>query len=206
VGGRSKLLGLEATFAVSEVLRGDYTNRTIVLHYYRWETPFKTFDPLSASGTDVNSPALIFLTPTDTNKFLLYLVGDGPTRYAPASGQLDSARQAVVSQKGKLRAHAQAPRPRPETDHANWVESCLRDFQYVQVGMTRGEIESKLSKDGGLQSVSPIRFVHPSCAYFKVDVAFDFKRDAADQNRAIEGKDDKCTRVSKPYIERPFLD
>jgi hypothetical protein len=72
--------------------------------------------------------------------------------------------------------------------------------------MTRGEIEGKLSKDGGLQGVSPVRFAHPACGYFKVDVEFEFKRDAADQNRAIQNKDDKATRVSKPYIERPFLD
>jgi len=105
-----------------------------------------------------------------------------------------------------LRAQAQPPRHQPDTDHAKWVEMCLKDLESIKVGMTRGEIEGKLSKDGGLQSVSPFRFAHPACASFKIDVQFDFKRNPSDQNRAVWGKDDKATKVSKPYIERPFLD
>ena len=89
--GGNKLLGVEATFAVSKVLKSDFTNRTVVLHYYRWENPYKTSDVESAIGSDVNSPGLIYLTPTNANQFLLYLVSDGTSRYAPASGQLDSA-------------------------------------------------------------------------------------------------------------------
>jgi hypothetical protein len=60
--------------------------------------------------------------------------------------------------------------------------------------------------DGGLQGASPVRFAHPACAYFKIDVEFEFKRNAADQGRAIASKDDKATKVSKPYIESPILD
>jgi hypothetical protein len=93
--GGTKLRGVEATFAVSKVLKGDFTNRTVVLHYYRWDTPFKTSDSGSAFGPDVDSPGLIYLTPSNTNQFLLYLVSDGATRYAPASGQLDTAADAV---------------------------------------------------------------------------------------------------------------
>ncbi len=95
--GNNKLLGVEATFAVSKVLKGDFTNRTVVLHYYRWENHFKTSDAESAIGSDVNSPGLIYLTPTNTSQFLLYLVSDGASRYAPASGQLDSAGCSIKS-------------------------------------------------------------------------------------------------------------
>jgi hypothetical protein len=104
------------------------------------------------------------------------------------------------------RAQAQTSSPQPGTDHVKWVENCLKDFEAIKAGMTRSEIEAKLSMDGGLQGASPVRFTHPACAYFKVDVVFEFKRNAADQGRAIAGKDDKATKVSKPYIERPFLD
>ena len=103
---------------------------------------------------------------------------------------------------------AQGQPPKGETDQActQWVEKCLRDFASIKVGMPRSGIERKFPMDGGLQSVSPVRFTHPACAYFKMDVEFDFKRDAAGQNRAIWGKDDKCTKVSKPYIESPCRD
>jgi hypothetical protein len=94
--GETKLLGVEATFAVSKVLKGGSNTRKVVLHYYRWDNPVKTSDPASAMGRDVNSPVLIFLTPTtNTKQYLLYLVSDGSSRYAPASGQLDTAYQAV---------------------------------------------------------------------------------------------------------------
>ena len=93
--GRTKLRGLEATFAVSKVLKGDFTSHTVILHYYRWDNFLETSDAGSVFGPDVNSPFLIYLTPTSTNQFLLYLVSDGASRYAPASGQLDTAYQSV---------------------------------------------------------------------------------------------------------------
>lgn len=104
--------------------------------------------------------------------------------------------------------HAQAPlaKPQADKDYTQWVESCLKDFESVKVGMTRSQVEGKLSKDGGLQILSPVRFTHPACGYFKIDVEFEFKRDAADQNRAIIGEVDRVTKISKPYIESPFFD
>jgi hypothetical protein len=81
-----KVLGVEATFAVSKVLKGDFTNNTVVLHYYR-------FDPSSCSLDD--GPSFLNLTPTNTNQFLLYLVSDGASRYAPVSGQIDPSLDAV---------------------------------------------------------------------------------------------------------------
>jgi hypothetical protein len=83
---------------------------------------------------------------------------------------------------------------------------CLKGFKDITNGMTRAEVEKRLSMDGGLQGASPVRYLDAGCNCFKVNVEFDFKRDAADQNRAISSKDDKVTRVSKPYLEQPFLD
>jgi len=102
--------------------------------------------------------------------------------------------------------HTLPSKSQSNNDSTQWVESCLKDFEFVKVGMTRSQVESKLSKDGGLHTASQVHFVHPACRYFKIDVEFEFKRDAADQNRAIKGKDDRVTKVSKPYIERPFSD
>jgi hypothetical protein len=90
--------------------------------------------------------------------------------------------------------------------HNKFVEKCLRDFESIKLGMTRSEIEKKFLKDGGLQSVSPVRYAHPICSYFKIDIEFDFQSNASDQGRAIVGKRDKVIKVSRPYIERPFLD
>ena len=81
-----KFVGVEATFAVLRVLKGDFTNHTVVLHYYRFDPPH--FSP-------PNGPDFIDLTAGDTNQFLLYLVPDGVSRFAPVSGQLDPAMDAV---------------------------------------------------------------------------------------------------------------
>jgi len=82
----------------------------------------------------------------------------------------------------------------------------LKVFQSITNGMTRAEVEREFTLDGGLQSASPVRLIHPGCPNFKVNVEFDFKRNAADQNRAVIGKDDKVIRVSSPYFQRPFMD
>jgi hypothetical protein len=89
---------------------------------------------------------------------------------------------------------------------SKWVEACVKDFESLHPGMTRSEVQARFFMDGGLQGISPVRFTHPSCPYFKVDVEFDFKRDANDQNRAIQAGTDRVIRVSKPYLERPYMD
>jgi hypothetical protein len=83
---------------------------------------------------------------------------------------------------------------------------CFKTFESITNGMTRAEVEKRLTMDGGLQGVSPVRFLDTNCPGFKVNVEFDFKKDAADQGRAIMGKDDQVIHVSKPYLERPNVD
>ena len=90
--------------------------------------------------------------------------------------------------------------------NVEFAGGCLKVFESITNGMTRAEVEKNFTLDGGLQGASPVRLLHPACPMFKVNVEFDFKRNAADQNRAVIGKDDKVIRVSRPYLERPFLD
>lgn len=91
-------------------------------------------------------------------------------------------------------------------DHIRWVEACLTDLEAIEVGMTRAEVESKLQMDGGLQAVSRVRFAHPNCPYFKLDVEFEVERDSSNKSRAVRGKDDTVKQISKPYVERPYID
>ena len=89
---------------------------------------------------------------------------------------------------------------------APFLQKCLLDFSLVKIGMTRGEIEQKLAIPGGINGVSPTRYTLPQCPFFIIEVTFDFKRDPADQNRAIESKDDKAISISRPYLENPVWD
>lgn len=105
-----------------------------------------------------------------------------------------------------LRAQPLPYERQPEADHVKWVATCLEDFECIKAGMTRGEVESRMPFDGGIHSAGLVRFTHPDCLMFKVDVEFEFKLDPADQNRAVTSKDDKVTKVSKPYIARGSID
>lgn len=81
-----KFRSVETTFTLSKVLKGDITNRTVVLHHYRFDPP--NFIP-------PNGPCFLDLKAADTNQFLLYLVRDGAARFSPVSGQLDPSMDAV---------------------------------------------------------------------------------------------------------------
>ena len=91
-------------------------------------------------------------------------------------------------------------------DRTEWVQQCLKDFETIHPGMTRQEIKKKFPMDGGLQSFSAVRFVHPDCPYFKIDVEFELKKDIKNRNRAIHTQEDMAIKISKPYIERPIID
>jgi len=103
-------------------------------------------------------------------------------------------------------AQGEKPQEKPNLERTKWVEKCLRDFESIKPGMTRGDIEKRFPMDGGVHSASLMRFTHPECGYFKADIEFDFKRDEKDQGRAILSPEDKATKVSRPYIERPYGD
>jgi len=87
-----------------------------------------------------------------------------------------------------------------------WVHGCLKDFAAIKIGMTRRQVEDEFPMDGGVHSPSRPRFVHPTCGFFKIDVEFDCKKDAADQNRTIDSPDDRVIHVSRPYLEFPYSD
>lgn len=120
-----------------------------------------------------------------------YLAAKPPDKHA-----LDMERSDIASAKAKKK----------KREHTEFVAECLRDFESIKLGMSRAEIEQRFPMDGGMQGVSPVRFIHSRCNYFKVDIEFEFKRDPDDQGRAIRGKGDRVTKVSKPYIERQYID
>ncbi len=188
--GNNKLLGVEATFAVSKVLKGDFTNRTVVLHYYRWENRYKTSDVESAIGSDANSPGLIYLTPTDTNQFLLYLVSDGASRYAPASGQLDGAGCSIKP----LLTNSGAA-----TNLTKQISEILTECQKIKPGMTRAELLKVFTTEGGLATATRRTFIYRGCPYIKVDV--DFTLSDSKQNALEERPTDTINKISKPYLD-----
>lgn len=87
-----------------------------------------------------------------------------------------------------------------------WVAKCLSDFRQIKPGMTRAEIEKRMHIDGGFQGYVTVRYFHPECSYFKIDVDFSVKQDQGKQGQIVSSADDKAMKVSKPYIENPQFD
>src|SRR5690348_16734638 len=81
------VVGVETRFLVSAVLKGDSTQKQLVLHHYR-----------TADGSDVphvpNGPGFISFTPAEPpparpRTYLLFLTREVDGRYAPVVGQAD---------------------------------------------------------------------------------------------------------------------
>ena len=92
-----------------------------------------------------------------------------------------------------------------QQEQTQWVMKCMDDFQDIKIGMTREEVKRMLPMDAGLQSPVVVRFYHPECAYFKVDIEFSVKRNSSDQNRVVSSMKDRVVSVSKPYIQGVFI-
>ena len=112
----------------------------------------------------------------------------------------------VVAALGHLLAAPALGQGEVQRERQEWVRRCLKDFEALKPGMTRAEVEKRFPIDGGLQGFSPVRYLHPDCPYFKVDVEFAVQRDPKAQNRVAPTQADKVTKVSKPYLETPFFD
>jgi hypothetical protein len=86
-----------------------------------------------------------------------------------------------------------------------WARQCWLDLTSVKPGMTRGEIEQRLRRDGGLQGRPHTRYVHPRCCFFKIGVQYELSKEEPGEDRSWP-KSDKALKVSTPVLEHPTLD
>jgi hypothetical protein len=88
-------IGVETTFAVVQVLKGDQSLQQFVLHHYREPVDPRTGRaPLEISGPDV-----VFFQPvlTVSPPLLLFLRREADGRYAPYGGQTDPGIYSIFS-------------------------------------------------------------------------------------------------------------
>lgn len=80
-------IGVETTFRVDAVLKGDKAVQKFVLHHYR---------EASTLGS-INGPYLVSFDPSSMprSNWLLFLVREKDGRYAPADGQTDPGLRAI---------------------------------------------------------------------------------------------------------------
>lgn len=100
-------------------------------------------------------------------------------------------------------------RPRDESnrcsDHMAWVVASLKRMLMIKPGMTRNELLSVFTVEGGISTALQRTFVSRDCPYFKVDVTFhragdlDSKTDRKDL--ITERGNDVIVTVSRPYLQ-----
>jgi hypothetical protein len=91
-GQRSKVsaVGVETSFKVCAVLKGEKRSQQIVLHHYRDASTELLMD----------GPMLVFFDPSDMKQrssYLLFLIREPDGRYAPTGGQTDPGFKTVSS-------------------------------------------------------------------------------------------------------------
>ena len=81
-----------------------------------------------------------------------------------------------------------------------WLIDRLTEVESVKVGMSRAQLLQVFMPDGGLQRITPERYVLRSCGLIKVQVEFRFPEGTSPENPPA---DDELTiaSISKPYLE-----
>jgi hypothetical protein len=88
-----RVVGVETTFAISAVVKGDRSLKQFVFHHYRAEKP---------DGSYPNGPNLVTFNTTKKQVFLIFLVREPDGRYSPTSGQTDPGYFAVHALEGNI--------------------------------------------------------------------------------------------------------
>jgi len=79
-------------------------------------------------------------------------------------------------------------------EHTKWIDNAIRSMQAIKVGMTRSDLLTVFTTEGGLSTTSQRTYVYRQCPYIKVDVKF------AVASRTEELPTDKIVQISQPYL------
>jgi len=78
--GRQPVVGVETTFDVTEVVKGDPATKTVIVHHYEAE----------GQENDGPGPTFVRFDPDEKATFRLFLARQPDGRFAPTAGQMDS--------------------------------------------------------------------------------------------------------------------
>jgi len=79
------------------------------------------------------------------------------------------------------------------------IVEVLREMSTIKVGMTRRELSTVFTTEGGLSTASQRTYVYRHCPYIKVDVEFE-------PVGPREADEDVIARMSKPYLAWSVMD
>jgi hypothetical protein len=94
-----------------------------------------------------------------------------------------------------------------DQEHTKWIDHVMRSISTIKPGMTRRDILTVFTEEGGLSTRTQRRYVYKHCPYIKVDVEFSPVNDMGENhNAAVENSEDRIIKVSRPYLEYSIAD
>jgi hypothetical protein len=95
-------------------------------------------------------------------------------------------------------------------DQVAWVAEVLTRIQTIKPGMTRSDLLTVFTSEGGISTALHRTFVSRDCPYFKVDVEFEAvgrpNKDREGRVTLVEGNQDRITSISRPYLQFSMKD
>ena len=93
-------------------------------------------------------------------------------------------------------------------EHVAWVVDAMKRMQTIRPGMTRKELLTVFTTEGGLSNRLQRTYVSRDCLYFKVDVTFQPIGQPNGDLPADRREDDSdvIVRISRPYLEFAIAD
>jgi hypothetical protein len=155
------VVGIETTFKVSSVIKGDKATPNFVLHYYRptsWiaaDAPTFIYFPISSD------PMFIHRT------YILFLHRESDGRYASVVGNSDPG-LGIRELAGVYDSAVTETQTKLGVDIGNILKEC----QTIKLGMTRAELGKVFRPEGGLSTARHRTYAFHDCSYVKVDVDF----------------------------------
>jgi hypothetical protein len=97
-----------------------------------------------------------------------------------------------------------------QSTHVDWVAEVMKRMDTIKPGMTRKDLLTVFTIEGGISEPLHRRFVSRDCPYFKMDVEFQAvgrpDRDVNGRGTLVEGNEDIILKVSTPYLQSMIVD
>jgi len=94
-----------------------------------------------------------------------------------------------------------------DQEHTKWIDHVLRAISMIKPGMTRKDLFSVLTEEGGLSTRTRRRYVYKRCPYIKVEIEFSPVNEIGPgHNATSEDPEDKIVKISRPYLEYSIWD
>jgi hypothetical protein len=87
-------------------------------------------------------------------------------------------------------------------DNNLWVKKVLDRMQSIKPGMTRKDLLTVFTPEGGLSEVDKRTYRSQDCIYFAVDVGFRLRHPSAP---LPEDPQDQILTISQPYLKLSFV-